>query len=132
MAKPQGSPSKQEIEKKKLQKRKEKEQRREERRAAAKEGKSLDDMIAYVDEDGNITNTPPDPGKKKTVNTEDIVIGAKARDDEKEPAGRTGTITFFNTSKGYGFIRDDQSRDSVFVHINALSEPVKENDKVSF
>ena len=58
MAKSQTSISKKEIANKKLQKRKEKEQRREERKANAKEGKSLDQMMAYVDEYGNISSTP--------------------------------------------------------------------------
>ena len=75
MAKSQTSISKKEIENKKLRKRKEKEERREERKANAKEGKSLDDMMAYVDEYGNISSTPPDPTKVKGVKTDDIVIG---------------------------------------------------------
>jgi cold shock CspA family protein len=45
---------------------------------------------------------------------------------------RTGTVAFFNTSKGFGFIKDSQSGESIFVHLNALSSPIKENDKVSF
>jgi S-adenosylmethionine hydrolase len=60
MAKSQNRSIKNEKEKKKAQKRQEKEQRKEERKASSKEGKSLDDMIAYVDEFGNITSTPPD------------------------------------------------------------------------
>ncbi|RYZ96849.1 MAG: cold shock domain-containing protein, partial [Sphingobacteriaceae bacterium] len=40
--------------------------------------------------------------------------------------------TFFNESKGYGFIRDGQTQESVFVHINSLAEEVREGDKVSF
>jgi cold shock CspA family protein len=45
---------------------------------------------------------------------------------------RSGVVTHFNDSKGYGFIRDSQTQESVFVHINALNGPVKENDKVTF
>ena len=41
-------------------------------------------------------------------------------------------ITFFNEAKGYGFIKDSVSQDSVFLHINATSEAVKENMKVTF
>jgi hypothetical protein len=64
MARSQETFNKKEAEKRKAQKRKEKEQRKEERKANAKEGKSLEEMMAYVDEDGNITSTPPDPTKK--------------------------------------------------------------------
>ena len=41
-------------------------------------------------------------------------------------------MTFFNDSKGYGFIRDAETQESVFVHINNLTEPIKENNRVSF
>ena len=56
MAKSQETYNKKEKEKKKLEKRKEKEQRKEERKAQSKEGGSWEDMIAYVDENGNILN----------------------------------------------------------------------------
>ena len=45
---------------------------------------------------------------------------------------RKGIVTFFNDSKGYGFIKDLETQDSIFVHINALIDPIKENNKVSF
>ena len=45
---------------------------------------------------------------------------------------RTGTVTHFNDSKGYGFIKDSQTQESIFVHINALDGPLKETDKVTF
>lgn len=45
---------------------------------------------------------------------------------------QTGTVKFFNESKGYGFIKDDTSNQEVFVHVTGLSEQVRENDKVSF
>lgn len=132
MAKSQETFSKKEAEKKKIQKRKEKEQRKQERKANAKSG-SLEDMMAYVDEYGNITSTPPDPLKKKAIKAEDIVLGAR-NNVKANPADafRKGKVTFFNESKGYGFIRDLQSQESVFVHVNSLTEQIKENDKVSF
>ena len=61
--------NKKEKQKKKQQKKKEKEQRKAERKANAKTGQSLEQMMAYVDEYGNISNTPPDPNKKQIVNT---------------------------------------------------------------
>jgi cold shock CspA family protein len=133
MPRPQASVTKKEIEKKKVQKRKEKEQRKEERKANAKDGKSLEDMMAYVDENGNISSTPPDPDKKKTViKADDILIGARKYDKEAVNFVRKGKVTFFNSSKGYGFIKDEQTQDSVFVHSNSLSSPIKENDMVTF
>ncbi|HLZ17430.1 MAG TPA: cold shock domain-containing protein [Cyclobacteriaceae bacterium] len=132
MAKSQETFSKKEAEKKKLQKRKAKEQRKEERKANAKSG-SLEDMMAYVDEYGNITSTPPDPLKRKAIRAEDIVLGARNNvKANPEDAFRKGKVTFFNEAKGYGFIRDLQSQESIFVHVNSLTTPIKEGDKVTF
>ncbi len=136
MSRPQETFNKKELEKKRLQKRKEKEQRKELRKSESKGGKSLDDMIAYVDENGNISSTPPDPTKKKTVIMEgDIDIGARNTGNSVHGAGqgpRTGKVTFFNRSKGFGFIKDSESGESVFVHTKALETDIKENDTVSF
>lgn len=124
--------SKKENEDRKKKKKKEKEQRKEERKANAKEGKSFDDMIMYVDEDGNFTSTPPDPTKKKVIKEEDIRIGIARQTDVKADTTRRGTVTFFNDSKGYGFIKDSDTQESIFVHVNGLTEPIKENNKVTF
>ncbi|MCB0553592.1 MAG: cold shock domain-containing protein [Phaeodactylibacter sp.] len=45
---------------------------------------------------------------------------------------RKGHIKFFNDEKGYGFIIDSETEESVFVHINNLDGPVRENDQVMF
>lgn len=133
MAKSQETFNKKEKEKNRLKKQKDKQEKKEERKANAGKGRSLDDMLAYVDENGNITSTPPDPNKKRTINSEDIQIGV-ARQEDIDPATliRTGTVTFFNDAKGYGFIKDLKSQDSVFVHINGLKTPIKQGDKVTF
>lgn len=133
MGRSQETFSKKEKEKKKLKKKKEKEEKREERKAQASDGKNLDDMIAYVDAEGNITDTPPDPNqKKKEIKHEDIQLGATKRETLEADIIRTGIVTFFNESKGYGFIRDKDTQESVFVHVNGLEEPIKENNKVNF
>lgn len=132
MGRSQETAGKKEKEKKKAQKKKEKEERKEERKANNNKGKGLDDMMAYIDENGNITDTPPDPRKKKEINAEEIEIGVTRQPREPEEIQRTGVVTFFNDAKGYGFIRDLKSQESVFVHINQLSGPLKERDKVSF
>lgn len=88
----------------------------------------------YVDEDGNLTETPPDPTKKKVeVNPETILISTpKKGDDEKTTFEKTGFCKFFNTEKGYGFLVDNATKDSFFVHANSLNFEIKENDKVTF
>jgi cold shock CspA family protein len=132
MAKSQETFNKKEKEKKKLQKRKEKEQKKAERKANAKDGKTLEDMMAYVDENGNITSSPPDPTKKRVIKEADIEIGSRNKEGAAKVGLRKGKVTFFNTSKGYGFIKDLQTQESIFVHMNALTIPIKENDLVTF
>lgn len=134
MAGSQETFSKKEKEKKRLKKKQDKEQKKEERKANSDKGKSLDEMYAYVDADGNITSTPPDPNKKKAVfKLEDIQIGT-SKQEAIDPADliRKGTVTFFNDSKGYGFIKDQENQDSIFVHVNGLTAAIKEGDKVTF
>lgn len=125
--------SKKEKEKARQKKRKDKEEKREERKANAQKGQRLDEMLAYVDENGNITSTPPDPRKKRTIDQEDIQIGVSRQENmvQQDPI-RQGIVTFFNASKGYGFIRDLQTQESIFVHANSLVDAVAEQDKVSF
>ena len=133
MSKSQETFSKKEHEKKKLKKRKEKEEKRQERKANNNKGKSFEEMIAYVDENGQLSSTPPDPNKKKIINLEDIQLGARKQESFKQTEViRKGTVTFFNDSKGYGFIRDEYSKESIFFHVNGLLNEVKEQDKVTF
>lgn len=133
MAKSQQTFSKKEKEKNRIKQRQDKAEKMEERKANAKKGKSLDEMMAYVDENGNISSTPPDPRRKKIFKQEDMQIGVpKLEAREQEDVIRTGVVTFFNDTKGFGFIKDLQTQESVFIHVNQLSEPIKENDKVTF
>ncbi|MBK6950553.1 MAG: cold shock domain-containing protein [Crocinitomicaceae bacterium] len=44
----------------------------------------------------------------------------------------TGKVKFFNESKGYGFIVDDESKKEHFVHISGLVDEVREGDSVTF
>jgi len=124
--------NKKEKEKKRLKKAKDKKEKAEERKSTSGKGKSLEDMMAYIDEHGNITSTPPDPSKKIKINSEDIQVGIAKREEIVQEIVRNGVVSFFNESKGYGFIKDLLSQESVFVHVNGLTEQIKENDKVTF
>jgi CspA family cold shock protein len=45
----------------------------------------------------------------------------------------TGVVKFFNESKGFGFILDDESKKDIFVHITGLNGlTIRENDQVSY
>lgn len=133
MSRSQESFNKKEVRKNKEKKRKDKESRRQARKENEKSG-SLDDMIAYVDEHGRITDTPPDPDKpKEKTKLKDIELSPPKKEDQPElDIIRKGTVTFFNESKGYGFIRDHETNESIFVHSSNMLEPVGERDKVIF
>lgn len=132
MSRSQESFNKKEVRKKKEKKRKEKA----EKRLARKDGdtsSSLDDMIAYVDQHGNITDTPPDPSLKEEIKVEDIQITPPKRDNaEDNNPIKTGTVTFFNDSKGYGFIKESIRKEDLFVHINNCIDEIKEGNLVNF
>jgi cold shock CspA family protein len=133
MGKSQQSWNKKEREKKKQKERKDKEEKMQERKDNSKAGKTLDDMLAWVDENGHIVSEPPDPGKMKKVKLEDIEIGVPAqRNNPADELPRSGKVSFFNDAKGFGFIKDSVTQESIFVHVNNVSGNIKENDKVSF
>ena len=95
--------------------------------------KSFDDMIAYMDENGNLSPKPPDPKKRVEIKLEDIQIGVPEYvPPTEEELTRTGIVTFFNNAKGFGFIKDLASQQSIFVHANNLESPIQENAKVNF
>ena len=131
MGRSQETFNKKEVRKKKEKKRKDKAQKKAERRDEGKN--SLDDMIAYVDENGQITSTPPDPDKKEKIKAEDIEIGIPKRDNEEDlDPVRSGTVTFYNDAKGFGFIKDSVTKESVFVHVKNVQDELKEGNIVSF
>lgn len=124
--------SKKEREKKKLKKQQVKKEKAHDRKTNAIKGQGLSDMMAYVDGNGNITSIPQDLGIRQKVSVEDIQISTAKQEEVEAEIVRKGTVTFFNESKGFGFIKDLQTQESIFVHINAASFAIKENDKVTF
>lgn len=132
MARSQNTFNKKEREKKKLQKRKAKEEKRAEKRDQETSGK-LDDMMAYLDADGNIVDTPPDENeKKKEIKAKDIEIGIPKAEPVNMDAERRGKVAFFNDAKGYGFIDQSQTQERFFVHASSLKQPIQEGDSVKF
>ncbi len=125
--------NKKEREKKRQKNKQDKAEKKQERKENSKDGKSLDDMMAYLDENGNLSSTPPDPRKKVNYKLEDIEIGVpKYIPPTQEELTRRGKVSFFNDAKGFGFIKDIVTQESIFVHANNLSEPIGENDHVTF
>lgn len=132
MGRSQETFNKKNVKNNKEKKKKEKEKKRLERKENDKPT-SLDDMIAYVDENGMITSTPPDPTKKNIVDSESILISIPKQEEagEQDPI-RKGTVTYLNESKGFGFIKDAQTQESVFVHVKNVLEEIKEGNLVTY
>ena len=130
MAKSQQTYNKIEKEKKRLKKREEKKKKKEERKAS---GDSVSEF-AYVDEFGNLTDTPPDPSQKVEVDAESIEIGIPKKEDSEEENdfSKEGKVSFFDHSKGFGFILDSTTQEKYFVHVTGLIDEIEENDKVTF
>jgi len=132
MGRSQETFGKKEVRNKKEKKRKEKEQKRALKKTGS-DKKSFDDMIAYVDEFGMISSTPPDPDKRIEVDAESIELDITKKREESEASSlRTGVVTFFNDSKGFGFIRDNKSGERIFFHVNNLIDKIEENNQVVF
>jgi cold shock CspA family protein len=130
MARSKEAYNKREKEKQRQKEKQGKREKMEERKANQVKGKSLDDMMAYIDEDGNITSTPPDPEKKKVFNVEDIPIGV-VRSKEAEDPLKEGRVDYFNGSKGFGFIIQNDG-DKIFFHVNQTTSAVREGDLVTY
>ncbi len=45
---------------------------------------------------------------------------------------KTGTVKFFNNTKGFGFIASNDSNEEIFVHQSGLIDDIRENDEVVF
>lgn len=133
MAKSQVTFNKIEKEKKRLKKREDKQKKKDARKAEAKENPQ-GIQFAYVDYNGNLTDTPPDPSMKIKIEAESIEIGIPKREmnEEEEPAAKEGKVSFFDTSKGFGFIIDSINQEKYFVHVSGILQPIAENDKVTY
>lgn len=130
MAKPISS-NKRELEKKKQSKKLEKQQRKEQRKANSSGG-SFEDMIAYVDENGVITQIPPEEREKKQEIEVDSIVISTPKKEETEPLVLKGRVEHFNKDKGFGFIKDIGSTEKYFFHISNAPDSIVEGNMVTF
>lgn len=132
MAKSQQTFNKLEKEKKRLKKREDKIKKKNARKAEAADNPQ-GIQFAYVDYNGNLVDTPPNPDDKIKVEADNIVLGVpKKEEGEAEDPVRQGKVSFFDTSKGFGFIIDTENNEKYFCHVSGLIDTIAENDKVSF
>ena len=131
MAKSQQTFNKTEKEKLRRKKREDKKKKKEARRAEAKENPQ-GIQFAYVDHYGNLTDTPPDPSLKIKVDAKSIELGIPKKEDVYFDPIRNGKVSFFDSSKGFGFIIDTETQEKYFTHVSGLIDEIAENDKVTF
>ncbi len=134
MSKSQQTFNKREREKKRAKKKKDKAEKREARKLAkAERGESGTEIeFMYVDENGNLTAEKPDPTKKIEIKAEDIELGVPRNSSEPMDFVRRGKVKFYAEDKGYGFITDKATKDSIFFHINDVYDGIKENHIVTY
>src|SRR5690606_38659241 len=115
--------------KKKTKKQQDKTARREHRKTNNNKGKSLDDMIVYVDVNGKFTSVPTHLQNRE----EDLTKARKSIKNtiENETTVFTGIVTYFS-EKGYGFITEDKTGENIFFHHGELNSVVEKHDKVSY
>ncbi|HET8804534.1 MAG TPA: cold shock domain-containing protein [Aequorivita sp.] len=131
MAKSQQTYSKKEKEKAKLKKREDKQKKK----VARKSEKTPGIDFVYVDYNGNLVDTPPDPSMKVEVDADDIILGIpKQEEGDREVFNpvRKGKVSFYDSSKGFGFIVDDENSEKYFTHVSGIIDEITENDSVSF
>ena len=104
------------------------------RKLEAKETGKKGIQFAYVDHHGNLTDTPPDPSMKVEVDAESIVLGIPKKEESTEIFDpiRKGKVSFFDSSKGFGFIIDKEDQEKYFCHVSGLIDEIIENDSVEF
>ncbi|MRT16297.1 cold shock domain-containing protein [Vitellibacter sp. q18] len=45
---------------------------------------------------------------------------------------KKGTVKFFNNSKGFGFIQEENTNEEIFVHLSGIIDDIRENDEVRY
>ena len=125
MARSQLTFKKKETAKKKQLKKQEKQQRREQNKLNNDKGKTLEEMFVYVDEFGNISDTPPtQPYKFKE---EDLLPPSDPEDEYLY-----GKVSYYNENGHYGFIRDNESRETVYFNDRLAGVVLELNQKVKY
>lgn len=125
MAKNQLTFNKKERAKKQQQKKQEKQEKRALNKANNDKGKPLEEMFAYVDEFGNISDTPPE--KRYEFKEEDLVRPADPADEYQ-----FGKVSYYNDTAHYGFIKDNDSNDTVYFNDRIVGKELRIGQRVKY
>ncbi|MCD8318057.1 MAG: cold shock domain-containing protein [Paraprevotella sp.] len=120
---------KRDLQKKREQKKMDKQKRKEIRRSNA--SGTFEDMIAYVDACGNLTDIPQTPGIVQEIELEDIAISTPRKTDAPT-LPQMGYVEHFNENKGYGFIKDSRNGNQYFFHISHAPACITQGHQVTF
>ena len=134
MGRSQQTFQKSEKEKKRLKKREDKRKKMEARKAEKEANGTSGIPLAYVDYNGNLTDTPPDPSNKVKVEAENIEVSIPKKEDVEDDFDpiRQGKVSFYDSSKGFGFIIDSETNEKHFTHVSNIEDDIAEDDKVTF
>jgi len=131
MGKSKDTFNKKEVRNKQLKKRKDKEKKRVERKETDKRS-GFENMLAWVDENGNICSSPPDKSNKEEVKLEDIEISVPKGGSVKTSLKFRGKLNNYDSTKGFGFITCSNLDNSVFIHSNDCQCELTVGCKVEF
>ncbi len=125
MAKSQLTFKKKETAKKKQQKKQDKLERRLYNKENNDKGKSLEELFVYVDENGNLSDTPAKYAYE--FKEEDL-----ERPGDPEDEFAFGKVSYYNESGNYGFIRDNLTRETVYFNDTLVGRTLKIDQKVQY
>lgn len=117
---------KKERAKKKQQKKQEKFEKRLLKKESNDKGKGLEDMLAYVDDFGNLTTVPPEERPPNQVR-KNADVTTEAHDEFSY-----GKVSYYNVNGHYGFIRDNQTRQTIYFNDRLVGRPLDIDQKVKY
>lgn len=117
--------------KKKAKKKQDKAMRREDRKVNNNKGKTLEDLLVYVDVNGNFTDIPTHLQNRDEDLLKSQMEKANILANNDVDLVRNGVITHVN-EKGYGFITEDKTKDNVFFNFDVSNFKLGKNSRVTF
>ena len=92
------------------------------------------EKITSLHKYSQISDEMINPSMKIKVKAENIELGIPKKEDSDEEYDpvRNGKVSFYDSSKGFGFIIDTETNEKHFTHVSGIIDEITENDKVTF